>query len=172
MNTYIGTKIINAKPMTLGEYNDRRGLKMLPNENPAKEGYLVEYTDGGEPNHSDFKGYISWSPKDVFERAYRPTSGVTFGAAIEALKMGKRVSRTGWNGKGMYLWLLSEAVVPAEWIKEPHLKEIAENSEEKTVHCLPSIRMYTTNAHGRKAVLTGWIASQTDMLSEDWYIVE
>jgi hypothetical protein len=172
MNTYIGTKIINAKSMTLGEYNDLRGWKTLPNGNPAQEGYLVEYTDGGEPNHPDFIGYISWSPKEVFERAYRLVQGLTFGAAIEALKGGKRVSRAGWNGKGMYLWLLSEAVVPVEWIKEPHLKEIAENSEEKTVHCLPSIRMYTTNAHGRKAVLTGWLASQTDMLSEDWYIIE
>lgn len=75
MNTYIGTKIINAKPMTLGEYNDLHGWKMLPSEYPAEEGYLVEYTDGGKPNHPDFKGYISWSPKDVFERAYRMVRG-------------------------------------------------------------------------------------------------
>lgn len=75
MNTYIGTKIINAKQMTLGEYNDLRGWTMPPNENPVREGYLVEYTDGGEANHPDFKGYISWSPKDVFERAYRPVQG-------------------------------------------------------------------------------------------------
>lgn len=172
MNTYIGTKIIKASPMTRGAYNDYRGWTIPADENPAEEGYLVEYTDGGLPNHSQHAGYISWSPKDVFEKAYRPVQGLTFGQAIEALKIGKRVTRAGWNGKGMYLWLLPETVVPVESIKEPHLKEIAEASETKEVHCLPSIQMYTTNAHGRKAVLMGWLASQTDMLSEDWCIIE
>jgi hypothetical protein len=130
MNTYIGTKIINAKPMTLGEYNDLRGWTTLPDGNPAKEGYLVEYTDGGTPNHSDFDGYISWSPKEVFERAYRLVEGITFGAAIEAMKLGKRVARADWN-KGMNLQIVSGMIV-----------------------------------------LSGWLASQTDMLSEDWYIIE
>jgi cytochrome b len=37
---------------------------------------------------------------------------------------------------------------------------------------LGTIRMFTVNAHGRQAVLTGWLASQTDMLCEDWMVVE
>lgn len=98
------------------------------------------------------------------------TENLTFGQAIEALKRGKFVSRKGWNGKGMYLWLLPEAKVPAEWCKEPHLKQLAENNPDgsKTMHCLPSIRMKT--ADGK--VLTGWLASQTDMMSEDWCIIK
>lgn len=96
------------------------------------------------------------------------TTGLSFGDAITALKNGYRVLRAGWKGKGMYLWLLPEAKVPSDWCKEPHLKELAERNPDgsKTMHCLPSIRMKT--ADGK--VLTGWLASQTDMLSDDWQI--
>ena len=92
---------------------------------------------------------------------------LTFGEAIEALKQGKKVARSGWNGKDMYLWLLPAADVKEEWCKEPHLKKLA-NENGGTVECLGSIRMRTAD----KKVLTGWLASQTDMLSEDWLIVE
>lgn len=72
MKTYTGTKTINATPMTRGAYNTFRGWELPANEDGNDEGYLVEYTDGGKANHPDFAGYISWSPKDVFERAYSP----------------------------------------------------------------------------------------------------
>lgn len=90
-----------------------------------------------------------------------------FGAAIEALKQNRKVTRAGWNGKGMYLWLLPAASVPAEWCKEPHLKQLAE-ANGGALECLPSIRMKT--ADGK--VLTGWLASQTDMMAEDWMILD
>lgn len=98
-------------------------------------------------------------------------ANLDFGAAVAALKAGKRVARSGWNGKGMYLWLLPAAFVKAEWCKEPHLKALAEANGGE-IEALGSIRMYTVNAAGRRAVLTGWLASQTDMLSEDWTIIE
>lgn len=71
MKKYIGTKQLKAKPMNLGEYNEYRGWKLPDNENPNTEGYLVEYQDGGKPNDERHEGYISWSPKDVFEKAYK-----------------------------------------------------------------------------------------------------
>ncbi len=60
MQYYIGTKLIQAKPMNLGDYNKYRGWTIPEDEGPAKEGYLVKYSDT----------YESWSPADVFERAY------------------------------------------------------------------------------------------------------
>ena len=92
---------------------------------------------------------------------------MNFGQAIEALKEGKRVARKGWNGKGMYLWLLPAGMVKAEWCKEQHLKEVAEANGGE-IEALGSIRMMTAD----RKILTGWLASQTDMLSEDWMIVE
>lgn len=70
MKKYVGMKIINAKPMTRIDYNNFRGWSLPTDEKGEDEGYLVEYTDSG-PNTSDYKGYVSWSPKDVFERAYK-----------------------------------------------------------------------------------------------------
>lgn len=63
MKSYIGAKIINAEPLTLGEYNKRRGWTIPDDEDPNRPGYLVMYP-----------GYLSWSPKEVFEEAYRPVS--------------------------------------------------------------------------------------------------
>jgi hypothetical protein len=70
MEYYIGTKITKAMPMTRQVYNDYRGWKLPDDENGADDGYLVEYTDGGAANHPNHAGYISWSPKDVHDRAY------------------------------------------------------------------------------------------------------
>lgn len=91
---------------------------------------------------------------------------MNFGAAIEALKNGKKVSRIGWNGKGMYIWLVPGTTIKSEWCKEHHLKSIAEKNGGE-IEALGVIRMITAD----KKILTGWLASQTDMLSEDWIIV-
>lgn len=71
MKRYVGTKIVNATPMTRQAYNDFRGWRLPADENGADEGYLVEYTDGGKANTPQYTGYVSWSPKDVFERSYK-----------------------------------------------------------------------------------------------------
>ena len=69
--TYEGTKRVHARPMNRCEYNAYRGWEVPADENPADDGYLVEYLDGGKSNHPNHAGYISWSPKDVFERSYK-----------------------------------------------------------------------------------------------------
>ncbi len=60
MKVYVGVKVIEAKTMNLGDYNEYRGWKIPDNEDPSREGYLVQYPDG----------YVSWSPKEIFEEAY------------------------------------------------------------------------------------------------------
>lgn len=70
MLAFIGTKIVNAKPMKRGDYNALRNWTLPTDENPADDGYLVEYTDAQRPNVEGYRGYLSWSPKDVFEAAY------------------------------------------------------------------------------------------------------
>ena len=90
-----------------------------------------------------------------------------FAWAINALKAGHKVTRKGWNGKGMFLWLMPATNVKAEWCKEPVLKRLAEDNGGEIL-CLGTIRMYTHDSTGRNAVLTGWLASQSDMLAEDW----
>jgi hypothetical protein len=69
--TYIGTKVIHAQPCTRFAYLELRQWKIPDNEDGNDEGYLIEYADRVENMFPGFQGYISWSPKDVFESAYR-----------------------------------------------------------------------------------------------------
>lgn len=167
MQRYIGTKEILAIPMTRAAYNEYRGWPLLDDERGADQGYLVEYADGGQPNHPKHNGYISWSPAEVFERAYRRCDGRTFGMAIEALKAGLRVAREGWNGKGMWLSLSGPVreVAPGDFWSENNARYARENGGLAKV--LPTITMKTATGE----ILMGWLASQTDMLAEDWTIV-
>lgn len=154
MKLHIGVKLINAVPMTRGEYNAFRGWTVPADENPADAGYLVEYLDGGEANTPQYAGYVSWSPSGVVDRAYRPTVGMTFGLAIEALKKGMRVGRAGWNGKGMWLGLHTEG---GSFVREECGTEIT---------YADYIVMKTADNK-----LVPWLASQTDMLAEDWAVI-
>lgn len=165
MKTYIGTKIINAKPMTRGDYNALRGWTVPADENPDDAGYLLEYLDGGKANVPGFTGYVSWSPEDVFVRAYHPTFAMSFGDAIVALKAGKKVARAGWNGKGMTLQLvLSIHDLPREGTSSPVYRlTVGDNGPT----ALPWIGMTTTDNK-----FVPWLASQTDVLAEDWTEVQ
>ena len=149
MKTYIGTKIIHARPMTRGEYNIFRGWQIPKNENPEDEGYLVKYPDG----------YISWSPKSVFEEAYRECDSMPFGLAVEGMKKGKKVKRKGWNGKNQYIQLAT-----AISYKSP---------DGEIVNCdHDAIGNRAIAFIGTSGVQMGWLASQADMLAEDWIFVE
>lgn len=171
MTLHIGTKLINAQPMTRAAYNTLRGWALPAGENGDDDGYLVEYMDGGKANHPGYEGYISWSPADVFERSYRPYKGMDFGNALAALKMGLKVARAGWNGKGMWLSLSSHqgesrSVPAGGFWSENNSRYAADNGGAATV--LPCITMKTATGE----ILMGWLASQTDMLAEDWQIIE
>lgn len=301
MQTYTGTKTLLASPMTRLEYNLYRGWVLPENENPEDPGYLVEYLDGGKPNDPRHKGYISWSPKDVFDRTYHRTDRSTvdraascsscihshtarsaepcdrcndgnqyekrtpqaigsasceraalldaqaklshaatggkaqaqrepdfsgtielpsddptdeelleavrpllesmgidpstavivredfgaqadpfyvfkslaepkaeaqrfmdFGSAIDAMKQGHAVARSGWNGKGMFLYLVGSGNYPAKSrVAKAHW------GEEALIPYAPYIAMKTVDG-----TVVPWLASQTDVLAEDWNLVE
>lgn len=148
MEKYIGVKVIEAKPMRLIEAEEHLQRKIKAGD---EEGYLVIYEGG----------YESWSPKKVFEEAYRPTNGMNFGLAIEAMKKGYRVARRGWNGKGMFLYYVSEGKYPAK------MESIKGKYENDLVPYDPYIAMKTAND-----TIVPWLASQTDILSDDWVIIE
>ena len=159
---YIGTKLINAEPMTRQKYNDFRGWELPTDEDGTDEGYLVEYLDGGKPNTDMYAGYVSWSPKEQFENAYRKTSGLPFGLAVEAMKKGKKVARVGWNGKGMFVFLVQGSTFK---VSRAPLNQFYEEGTE--VNYCPHIDMKTADNK-----IVPWLASQTDVLADDWYIIE
>lgn len=93
MPLYRGTKTVHAYPMTKGEYCAYRKWEVPANEVPGEQGFLIEYTDGGEPNDERHKGYITWSPADVFERAYRPCDTYIDRLRIEVSELADRATK-------------------------------------------------------------------------------
>jgi hypothetical protein len=125
---------------------------------------LVEYpvAEGIEPNHANHLGYISWSPQKVFADAYRPLVGLSFSYALELMKsQGARVARKGWNGKGMFVFLVQGSKFTVN--REPLLSLLGEGTE---VNYHGHVDMKTADG-----MIVPWICSQTDMLAEDWQVV-
>lgn len=95
---------------------------------------------------------------------------MNFGEAIAALKSGKHVTRQGWNGKGMFLLMAGGYTVKKEDLRpnSPISAAFLASRGLESMEILPHIDMWTVNAQGRQAYLPGWLASQSDMLAEDW----
>lgn len=149
--TYIGVKEVKAQPMNRQEYNDLKGWTIPLDEEPTDAGFLVIYPDG----------YTSWSPEKVFNEAYRELSGLTFGYAVEAMKAGKKVSRSGWNGKGMFLYYVCEGAYPAK------MEAIQGLFENNLVPYRPYIALRTAQGD-----VVPWCSTQSDILAEDFFVVE
>lgn len=123
MERYIGTKIIEAEPMSRAHGDN------------SEDGYKVRYPDG----------YESWSPKDVFEEAYRKASGVSFGLALEAMKKGKGARLPKW----------SEDVIIRAQFPDEHSKMTAPY-------------LYVESRFGR----VPWKETMIELFSDEWEIVE
>jgi hypothetical protein len=156
---YIGTKMVRAEPMTRAAYNVFRGWTLPPEEDGSDAGYLVEDLAGKQnvPTHA---GYVSWSPKELFDAAYRPCDAMHFGLAVEALRRGDRVARAGWNGKGMFVYLVPANSYPAQTgVAKAFFGEGA---------------MVPYNAYlalkGVDGTVNTWVPSISDVLAEDWGI--
>jgi hypothetical protein len=171
---YYGTKRIAAKPMTRAEYNKFRGWELPSNESGSDEGYMVEYLDGGRPNVEGYAGYVSWSPKEQFESAYQENGKMSFGHAIVALEEGQKVARSGWNGKGMFLYYVPANSYPAQTeVAKAYWGGKVENNNPAAGVPVPMVPYgaYIAMKTAQENVVP-WLASQTDMLAKDWEILE
>lgn len=110
----------------------------------------------------------------------------TFGQALESIKRGRLVTRKGWNGKGMFIFirpadelhvsLVAKVIksLPLK-VKDYYYRDCIDESgnpidlkEDDTVKFTAYICMKSADG----AIVNGWLASQADMLSEDWMIFE
>lgn len=160
---FLGHKLVDAAPMTRAAYNSYRGWVLPENENGEDEGYLVEYVDNlsNTPNTPDRKGYVSWSPKNVFEYSYKAVTDLPFALALEAVKTGAKASRKGWNGTGMFIFLVPGSVFK---VSRPPLLGIFEEGTEITYNPHIDIK----KADGSIAT---WAPSNGDVLAEDWVLL-
>lgn len=131
MDKYIGVKIVNAEPQ-FKRTTKTVGGKIV--DSKGEDGCKVVYEDG----------YISWSPKDAFEKAYRRIDAMTFGLAIEALNISKAVRRKSWDdNRQIFIWYEEGNIVKNIMLED-----------------------------SKHIPIEHWSASQDDILAEDWMVVE
>lgn len=94
-----------------------------------------------------------------------------FGEAIEALKQGKRIARTGWNGKGLFIFMQVPSEIDAKIV--PGMQSLPQSVKDEFVKRGGNIRyknqiamVYPDNT------IYGWVASPSDVLEEDWCILD
>lgn len=98
-------------------------------------------------------------------------SSLGFGAAIAYLKAGHAVARSGWNGKGMFIVLMPPLKLPP-YSKQGTDRKVNDRTakwigEDTPLDCQPYFAMFTA----AKQWQPGWLASQADMLADDWAVV-
>lgn len=152
MGKYIGVKVVDARPMTRLEYNELRGWELPADENGADPGMLKD----------DGTGHIQWDPQETFDRDFKLGGRISFGDAVEAMKKGLRVARKGWNGSGMFAYIVPAASYPAQTgAAKAHFGEDG----------VVPYREYMALKTAQGDVAT-WAPSGSDALAEDWMILE
>lgn len=99
----------------------------------------------------------------IFGQAAEVSLPVGFSIALMAVKLGKRAHRTGWNGKGMYIYMVNEGRYPPTTEAG---KAIAERQSDGLVPYRPYVAMFTVDGD-----VVPWVVSQTDLLADDWLIM-
>ena len=157
---YIGVKIVEAEPMDVAEAV-KAGYR---GADPSIYGRGFEVTYPG--------GYKSWCPYNEFMAYNRPSKGMPFGHAIEAARQGNKITRVSWNRKNMFV-VMMPALNLLPFNTQDTKRKVNDRTakfigEDVPLNCVPYFAMYAAN----KDWVPGWLASQTDMLADDWQVVE
>lgn len=95
-----------------------------------------------------------------------------FGRAIEYAKNGLKVARKGWNGRGMFVYLnpgsLRIGTVAEGGLINGVREDLFQTGSADTALRMPNLNLRAPNG----STITGWLASQTDILAEDWQLVD
>ena len=172
MKTYICSKVIHAVPTKM--VNGCPWPEGLPLPEISEHQKIDEHCgctcevrieDGYMFTTSKNDMYPQYMTADEFEKICRSTEAMNFGDALVALKQGKRVARKGWNGKNM-------SVAYQKGYPEgiPCNKNTAQAwgmEEGELFKCRPYLQMRCADG-----TFQMWLASQSDILADDWYVVE
>jgi hypothetical protein len=141
-----------------------------------KEGLIRALTKDGEIKDALVSAYMDRLDWEIAE-------GLDFGWAICALKAGKLVARKGWNGKGMFLFQRPDDELELGFIIDKvkslpqSVKDFFKTKDEKEapseqgltkVKFTSYLCMYAANG----SIVNGWLASQTDILTQDWQLFQ
>ena len=150
--SYVASFLVKGKLMSRGEYNTLRGWVIPATENPNDLGYL-QTSDDGE--------YLTWTPKEYFEKTHQSVSdGLAFGVAIDLLLGGKYdvMRHLTWDEREHLLVLSASAIQRAmgygfgEYMGEPAFtKQLCKLTKANTI-------------------IMGWMPDITEMSSKSWVL--
>ena len=151
----------------------------------------VMAADKGDMIIKGIRGEFYPCKPDIFKKSYNdaepvPSEGLTFGQALEALKQEKRVARNGWNGKGMFIFMRPADELNVDFVvdkvkslpqsvKDYYLQDLLNDKKERVPaeeNDNVKFTAYLCMKAADGSIVNGWLASQTDMLSEDWEILD
>lgn len=167
MKQYICTKVIYAVPVKMVNGCPwPEGLPLPEVEQRCEQedccchdNLELDIRDGYMFTTSRDDRYPQYMNAEEFEQMCRSTDRLSFGDALEAAKQGKKIARHGWNGKSQYV----ELATSISYVN-------ADNGIVNVLHS--NIGSKALAFVGTSGVQLGWLASQADMLADDWYIVE
>ena len=163
---FLGASMVHAAKMTRQEYNDKQGWTLPDNEDGTDIGYLIADHDG-QASEADFSEYVTWLPESVFQQKYRQNGELEFGDALYAMKLGKKVARSGWNGKDQYVVAQQGQEIESTYVWNPHNKAHAE-----MLGGWIEVAPYCTLKTAQDTLAMGWTPSTGDLFANDWMIVE
>ena len=157
MQKYIRCHIVEAKPCTLGEWEQETGRTWNEPDRPrTEEGYKCDYPSG----------YSGWCPKGEFDKVSHPIDGMTFGQAIDTCRYtGAKIQRKNWNGQGQYVEFRHVAT-----LLEDESDAIIDEGNERD--CFAFVFHFVNRKTGETGIQVGWLASQADMAADDWQTIE
>lgn len=157
---YIGIKKVKAHSMSADEALNKN-YKI--GNHQGEEGYEVIYENG----------YKSWSPKTVFDKAYKEVStNNNFGYAIDLLKRGFALRRKNWNGKGLFVFKQISSHVNEEFVSKlqsvpESVKSLILSNNNKFIDYNNQCIIYNTVT----GIADSWVPSISDIFAEDWEII-
>lgn len=156
LQPFVGIKEIQATPLTRGKYNELQGWEPPVGEDQSVKGYLVVYPDG----------YVSWSPAETFEDAYRTSGNMSYSMALYLLQeqsatRGIVIYRSGWNGKNQYVMEVDGQTL-ADGINRNYGDPSNPDNNPEFDNAL-----FLKNAQGK---MFPWTPSTGDANAKDWCI--
>lgn len=155
-------------PEWLGFWQMKNGKIMMH----CKDGNVINLTDTEDIIYTlSFVTRDDWMILDE-DYTYEPIIGMRFEEALRNLRLGKKVARRGWNGKDQFVYYTTTSYVQLDELKSETRNHVHNYYKINRGTDSVTIKGHLDLKNAQDEIIIGWAPSQSDLMAEDWYIVE